>query len=458
MNIKSIVYLLLFWLLISMATQNLSAQNAKDTVYYNLKQLLSIAQNNNRDIQLVRLELQKANQQMALKKTNYLPKVDAFADYYWYWGNVPQYLFPESEGKVLSGGLSNGTYPVSLGLPNNLLTGVSVSQRLFEFSFLNSGKSAELFSSIESDKIKEKKEQLFYDVAVCYFEISQLATKEDLIEFNVARINRMIEIVKIQLQNQMTDSLQLLDLELKKADLSLSKRELKSGMQRKSNYLKMLVGLPDSILINYSKLDYSSVAESVPDSSGSGESTQMSLINQAQSVNELSQKQVQSEYLPTLDFKFNLLWNAQSENLGFFSNEAYGNNISTLGLKLDIPIYHGAEKKKKLQELEISRDMLDVQKLKLEEGFELQYANSIEELEFKKDRFMQQQKITILKKRYLDKANSQFEQGILPIKEMLEAQSGLLEAQLKSAEMLLDVKLAKLNYYKWSNQLIAKLE
>ena len=102
--------------------------------------------------------------------------------------------------------------------------------------------------------------------------------------------------------------------------------------------------------------------------------------------------------------------------------------------------------------------MLDVQKLKLKEGFELQYANSIEELEFKKDRFMQQQKITILKKRYLDKANSQFEQGILPIKEMLEAQSGLLEAQMKSAEMLLDVKLAELNYYKWSNQLIAKLE
>lgn len=458
MKTKNTVYLLLFGLLISAATQNLSAQNAKDTVSYNLKQLLTIAQENNRDIQLVRLELQKANQQIALKKTNYLPKVDAFADYYWYWGNVPQYIFPESEGKVLSGGLSNGTYPVSLGLPNNLLTGVSVSQRLFEFSFLNSGKSAELFSSIESDKIREKKEQLFYDVAVCYYEISQLATKEDLIEFNVARINRMIEIVKVQLQNQMTDSLQLLDLELKKADLSISGRELKSGIQRKSNYLKMLVGLPDSIRIESSKLDYSSVAEFVPDSSGSGESVQMSLIDQAQSVNDLSQKQVQSEYLPTLDFKFNLLWNAQSENLGFFSNEAYGNNISTLGLKLDIPIYHGSEKKKKLKELEISRDMLDVQKLKLKEGFELQVANSIEELEFKKDRFMQQQKITQLKKRYLDKANSQFEQGILPIKEMLEAQSGLLEAHMKLAEMLLDVKLAELNYYKWSNQLIAKLE
>ncbi len=458
MKTKNTVCLFLFWLLTGMAIQNLSAQNAKDTVFYNLKQLLAIAQENNRDIQLVRLELQKSNQQISLKKSAYLPKIDAFADYYWYWGNIPQYIFPESEGKVLSGGLSNGTYPVSLGLPNNLLTGVSVSQRLFEFSFLNSGKSSELFSSIESDKIREKKEQLFYDVAVCYYEISQLATKEDLIEFNVARINRMIEIVKVQLQNQMTDSLQLIDLELKKADLSLSKRELKSGMQRKSNYLKMLVGLPDSILIDYGKLDYSSVAEVSRDSAGTSSSAQMNLINQAQSVNDLSQKQVQSEYLPTLDFKFNLLWNAQAENLGFFSNEAYGNNISTLGLKLDIPIYHGAEKKKKLQELEISRDMLDVQKLKLKEGFELQYANSIEELEFKKARFMQQQEIVQLKKRYLDKANRQFEQGILPIKEILEAQSGLLEAQIKSAEMLFDVKLAELNYFKWSNQLITQFE
>ena len=147
----------------------------------------------------------------------------SFADYYWYWGNVPMAIFPENEGNILSGGTSDGFYPVSIGLPNNLLAGVSLSQRLFEFSYLSSGKSKEVFSAIESDKLKEKKEQLFYDVAVCYYEISQLAAKEDFIDFNIKRINRMIEILQIQLNNQMTDSLQLLDLELKKAELVLTK-------------------------------------------------------------------------------------------------------------------------------------------------------------------------------------------------------------------------------------------
>ena len=148
----------------------------------------------------------------------------------------------------------------------------------------------------------------------------------------------------------------------------------------------------------------------------------------------------------------------QSPNLAFFSNEAFGNNISTLGLKLDIPIYHGAEKKKKLQELAIDRQMLDIQKEKLKEGFQFQYSSSIKELEFKSDQYLQQKEIARLKKRYLEKANSQFEQGILPIKELLEAQSALLEAQMKTTELLLGLKLAELDYFKWSNQILTKFE
>ena len=191
MKYSYIVPRIILLVVFSQMVQHLSGQNNNDTVFYNLKQLLSIAQENNIDLQLVRLDLQKSNQQVALKKSMYLPKIDAFADYYWYWGSIPTYIFPENEGNVLSGGTSNGFYPVSIGLPNNFLAGVSLSQRLFEYSYLNSGKTKEVFSAIESGKIKEKKEQLFYDIAVCYYQISQLAAKEDFIDFSIARLNRI---------------------------------------------------------------------------------------------------------------------------------------------------------------------------------------------------------------------------------------------------------------------------
>jgi outer membrane protein len=458
MRFKFTVYRFVLMLIICQPAQYLSAQHKKDTVSYNLSQLLALAEQNNRDMQLLRLELQKTRHQVAIKKSNYLPKVDAFADYYWLWGNVPLMIFPENEGNVLSGGTSNGFYPVSVGMPNNLLAGVTLSQRLFEFSFFSAGKGKDALNGIETDKIKEKKEQLFYDVALCYYEISQLASKKDFIDFNIDRINRMKEIVEIQIRNQMADSLQFMDLELKNDELRMTKKELISGLQRKSNYLKMLTGLPDSIEIACKALNYTPFLELPADSNDYAESTQMKLLNQAQIMNDLSQKQVQSEYLPTLDFNANLLWSSQSQDLGFFSNQAYGNNISTLGLKLDIPIYHGSEKKNKIQELEISKNILDLQKEKLKEGFQLQYSNSKEELEFKTARFLHQQEITQLKKRYLEKANRQFEQGILSVKELLEAQSGLLEAQLKLAETLFDEKKAELDYYKWSNQILTKFD
>jgi outer membrane protein len=458
MKNKFTVYKVVFVLAFFHIGPHLQAQNARDTVFYNLKQLINIAQENNKDLQLVRLGLQKSNMQIELKKSAFLPKVDAFADYYWYWHNVPTYVFPENEGNILSGGTSNGFYPVSIGLPNNFFAGISLSQRLFDFSFLSAGKSSEVFSAIETGKTNERKEQLFYDVAVCYYEISQLAAKQDFISFNIKRINRMIDILQIQLNNQMTDSLQLFDLQLKNAELQLTKNELISGLETKTNYLKMLVGLPDSIAIDYGKLDYSSVLEFKPDSANIESSTQLNLINQAQSMNALSQKQVEAEYLPTLDFRLNFLWNSQSQDLGFFSSHAFGNNMSTLGLKLNIPIYHGAEKKKKIQELEIDNHMLDLQKEKLKEGYQLQYSNSVKNLEYKTDQFLQQQKLTQLKKRYFEKANQRFEQGILPIKDLLDAQSGFMEAQMKSAEFLYNVKLAELEYFKWSNQILTRFE
>lgn len=451
-------YKILFLLIFCLFLQALAAQNKHDTVYYNLKQLLTLARQNNNDLKLLHLEVQKTKKDVAIKKSTYLPKVDAFADYYRYMANVPKYIFPESEGNILSGGTSTGPYPVSIGLPNNLFAGISLTQRLFQFSYLSAGNSKEVLSNLESNRIKEKEEQVFYDIAVCYYEILRLAVKEDFIDFNLKRIDRFVGMVQVQLNDQMTDSLQLLELTLTKADLLLSKDEFKSGMQRKTNYLKMLVGLPDSTAIDYTGSDYYPVPDDIRNQNYSGSNTQQTLLNDAQKLNELSQKQTQSEYLPTLDLKLNLLWNAQSQSLDFLSNPAYNSQLSTVGFKLDIPIYHGDEKKYKIQKLEIDNQILEVQKQKLADGYRLQNSNALEELKFKTARYSNQQEITRLRKRQFEKTGNQFDKGITPVKDLLNAQSGMLEAQMKEAEALFDVKLAELNYFKWSNQILSRFE
>ncbi len=451
-------YKFLILVIICQFSYVLGGQNKQDTVYYNLKQLLTLARQNNNDLKLLQLELQKTDRDVAIKKSNFLPKIDAFADYYWYWNNVPKYIFPESEGNILSGGTSAGPYPVYIGLPNNLYAGVSLTQRIFQFSYLSAGKTGEVLGNLESSRIKEKEEQVFYDIAVCYYEILKLAVKKEFIDFNLKRIDRFTGIVQVQLKDQMTDSLQLLDLTLTKADLLLSRDEFRSGIQRKTNYLKMLVGLPDSTVLDYTGIDYYPIPDTIRNQGYSANSTQLSLLNNAQKLNKLSQKQTQSEYLPTLDLRLNLLLNAQSQSLDFLSNPSYNNQLSTVGFKLDIPIYHGSEKKNKLQKLELDNQILEVQKQKLADGYRLQYSNALEELKFKTARYHNQQEITRLKRRLFEKASNQFDKGIQPVKDLLAAQSAMLEAQMKEAEALFDVKLAELNYFKWSNQILSRFE
>jgi len=391
------------------------AQDKKDSVTYNLSSLLKMARENNADLQLQKLNLQKARQDIKERTASFLPRLDAYADYRLYWDDVPQYIFPEKEGQILSGGQSNGIYPVSIGLPNNLYAGLSLSQRLFDYSFFSAGKGNDLMNEVEVSQRKESAEKVYYDIVQCYFEITQLAAKEDFIDYNLEQIDQFVEVVQVQLNNQMTDSLQLFELELSKEELALNKRELLSGLKRKSNYLKMLVGLPDSVSVKFDMLDYSPILKPDLMAESDIENPQLSLLNQAKQLNELNQKQIQAEYLPTLDLKLNLLWNAQADNLVFAGDNSFGNNISTLGLKLDIPIYHGNEKKSKLRKLKLDKQILDVQKDKLVNGYELQLNNSVDNLSFKTERYLHQQKITQLKKRYFQKLNNQFEQGILPL-------------------------------------------
>jgi outer membrane protein TolC len=433
---------------------SLTAQNQADTVHYTLKMLLAAARENNRDLKLLQLDIHKSYQEIGLRKSGYLPRIYAFADYFYYPGNLPQYIFPEKEGTILSGGTSEGIYPVPLGLPNNLLAGVSLSQRLFEFSFLSAGKTGELAGEIESGRIREKKEQLYFDVTLCYYELLQLASKRNYVKFNLTMVGKFLDIIQIQLRNQMTDSLQLLDAALAKSELALRQNELESGIRRKTNYLKMLAGLPDTVFVTVEPSDYSASADSFPPDSQPGANAQLGLLTNAQNMNQISQKQVQSDYLPRLDLKLNLLWMGQSQKLDFSSGTLYGNTVSTIGMKLDIPIYQGSEKKHKIQKLEIDRQILELQKQKLEEGYQLQANNFREELRLKRERYLYQKEITRLKTKSLEKENRRFEQGVLPIRELLAAQSALLENQMRESEALFDMKIAELNYVKWSNRLL----
>lgn len=430
-----------------------SARDMESRGYWELSSLLRYAEENNLDIRLTQNQYLKQRLEAEMIKSGYLPKVDAYADYYWYFSEVPILIFPDNSFGMTPPAGSNGYYPVNSGLPNNLYAGISLTQRLFDLNMFRMKKGSELFDNIEAAGYELKRAELFHSIAITWYELLQLYEKEKYIDFNSDRLDHYMAIVRRQIKNKMADSLQLIELTIKKSELKISDREYRSGIKRKTNYLKMLAGMPDTmdLVIEPGKMDgfWAFVKKDEPET----DNTQQRLLNYNLQAKDLTKRKIRADYSPSLDLRFNLLYNLQGEGFPFVNDNEYSSNISSLGVRLDIPLYHGSEKRRKLEVVDVEKAMLDMQKEKLKEGIMLQIGNVEEELKFKREQFLNQKELISLKERQLSKSALRFEKGVMNIKELLEIHSELMDEQMKLEDLYYEVKISELNYLDLTGQL-----
>ena len=100
---------------------------AQDTSKYDLKRCITYALENSYLNQSTELEAAELFSEYKAKKSKILPQIDFYLGYHNYFNDLPTYIFPSSEGSILSGGSSTGPYPVELGLPHNLNTGIDIA-------------------------------------------------------------------------------------------------------------------------------------------------------------------------------------------------------------------------------------------------------------------------------------------------------------------------------------------
>jgi outer membrane protein TolC len=430
-----------------------NAQEPKKHAYWELSTLLRYAEEHNIDIQVTRNKFLKQRMEVEMYKSAYLPKIGVYADYLWYFSEVPLLIFPGNSFEMMPTAGSNGYNPINVGLPNNVFTGISLTQRLFDFGFFQMKQGSELFDNIESAGFELKRAELFHSIAITWYELVQLYEKEKYIDFNRARIDHYLAIVRRQIQNEMADSLQLIELIIKHSQLIISNQEYQSGIKRKTRYLKMLAGVPDTVDFVVQTVEMGGFITFESKEESEIDIMQLKLLDYNQQLKSLSKKKIRSDYSPSLDLHFNLLYNWQSDKFPSSNSEVFSNNISSLGVRLDIPIYDGSEKRRKLKMIDVENSIIDMQKEKLKSGIGLQVYNVFEELGFKRKLFQNQKELVLLKERRLSKITLHFERGLTNIKELLEIHSDLMDEQMKLEELFLEVKILELDYMNLTGQL-----
>ncbi len=374
-----------------------------------------------------------------------LPQVSATANYNIFL-NLPVSLIP---GEFF--GEEAGTYvPVTFGQDYNSDFGLSVSQQIFDGSWIVGVSSAELYVNL-SKQAHEKAEIDIRDaVSQAYYLVLISERYRMVMEENLVNTQKIYEETKMYYQNgfreeQDVDQL-LIILKNAENEVIRSGRELKIA----KTVLKYSMGynLDDEIIL---KDDLDVFLQPLVQEPKSIQFDSFGHIDYrlAYSNFQVTEKLLRLEkaaYLPTLSAFYSYSKTTYGNKANLFKEEWYPSSL--IGLQASIPIFNSGSKRSKVQQAKLELEKAATQREFTKLTLKKNYLTALAEMETIREQFLNVQENRELAKRILDKTQIKFNNGMVSSAELSQQEKQYIEAfqALVSSTMQLlqaDLKLKK---------------
>lgn len=419
---------------------------------FDLSECLEYTLINSPKLKAEKFEQKKETLSLYEQKSNFLPQVDAFLNYHNFFNDLPTYIFPQPEGSNLAGIPSTDPYPVQLGLPHNLNTGFEINQTLFDMRLFGNGELTQHFQSFQEIKLNIVEEELLYNVASLFYQIATNQEKGKFLNLNLERLEKLQSIIRLQVDQGFARQTDYDKLLVKTSNLKSKRNKLNAGIGKQLSYLKLMMGKSqeEGIEINYQQ-DEGLINDVL--SFQEGDKLQEKMLEEQQELAKMNAKRINADYYPKLQAYAAFRFQAQREQFNFLESNQDWYNIHQWGLKLNVPIMRGFEKKTKKELSEIVDAQLAFGLEQKKEQSNLAYQNALADLEVARAELGSQLENVELAERVFTQSELSYGQGTMLLMDFLDSESTLRESKMIYATALLDTKLAELNLLKASGNL-----
>lgn len=338
-----------------------------------------------------------------------------------------------------------GTFTaVPFGTKQNVNASVTLSQLLFDGSYLVGLQSAKTYLKI-SEQAKEKTELATREAIVNAYGNVLVAEKSiEILERNKAVLEKNLNEVQKTYENGLTE---LENVEQLQITLGNVENNLRNAVRLKEIAYQMLnVSLGNSI---DTKLTLTSTLDSlvVDNTDLSLLSSQFDLDNHidfriAQNNREskrLLMKLEQSKALPRLSAFVNYGANANSNEFNFFNSDQKWYDYSLLGVSLNVPIFSSFGRKSRTDQAKIELENADIRLKEAEQKLNLQVAAAKSEYQLGIENYETAKKNLALAERIEKKQQIKFFEGISSSFDLLQAQNQLYTQQNNYVQSMLNV-------------------
>lgn len=411
---------------------------------FTLDQSLQYAFENNVNVKKAKIDQVIADKKVKETIGIGLPQVDLQGSYN-YFLNIPVQLLP---GELA--GQPAGTYiPVKFGQKQSATGGVTVSQLLFNGSYIVGLESSRAYR--EMSALATEKTVFSIKEAVMMTYVAVLVTDENIktLEDNVNVSAKILNDTKETYKAGLVELQDVEQLQYSYKNLVTNLDNLKRTRQKNLNALKYLIGYPlDEDLKLLSTMDELVQKNQVlVDQSAQVDFSNhidLKLKQNALRISELQLKYQKSKSLPTLSAALSSSYNGFSNKFTFFDKEQQWFNTSVFALQLNVPVFSGLQRSYQTQQAKLDVEKAKLDRVDAENKLKSDYFGKVKDYENAYDSYKTAQDLVKLSSEIYRKQNIKFKEGLGTSFELSQSESQYFQAQAQLYLSVLDLIKTKI--------------
>ncbi|WP_124640589.1 TolC family protein [Amniculibacterium aquaticum] len=415
-----------------------------------LKQAIDYALENKAAAQKANLQITNADYLIAESKAGALPKLNA--------GGGINYN-PILQKSALPGdmfGQPGEVIMVPFGRKWGAQIGVQLQQALFNQQVFIGLKAAKTTKEFYQANKQLTDETLIENVSTAYYQVFTQKEKLKTIESSFESMQKVRNIIKSLYDNGLAKKVDLDRTNVNLTNLETGKIQLKNAVNLSENALKFYMGMPIETPINLVDADMTVDAPLLAATVNTENRTELQVLDKQKTLLGYNIKATEAAYYPTLNLVGNYTWQGIGDKFPIGpgkSQGVYWTDYASVGLQLNIPIFNGFQIKSKVDQAKLELKSLeqDIKETKL--GLDLQYQNAKTQMENNWEAIKSQEANVQLAETVLKNTQNNYQYGLAPLTDLLEAENALVQAKNNYSTAVLDFKIAEIQLYKAKGEL-----
>lgn len=330
---------------------------------------------------------------------------------------------------------SNLIVPLGFGVKYNLITQASVTQLIFDGSYLVGLQAANTYKELSSKSTELTKKDIIANVNKAYLLVLVNEERKKIFSTNISRLDTLLRQTRALNQAGFVEKIDVSRLEVAYNNLTVEKQKFDNLYELSVELLKLQMGMApnENLTVSQKIVEFqsSTITESAIDLNNRPE---YGLVKTQIKLYELDLKNQKFSRLPSVAAFGNFGFNNGANKFDVYTTKNYG--FANIGLAVNVPLFDGFQKYRRAQQAKLNIQKTNNTLLSLEKGIatqakiaQLQLKNSTETLSSQKNNMVLAEEIARVTK-------EKYAKGVGSSLEVTNAESELKTAQINYYEAL----------------------